>query len=229
MQPQTPPPPSIQLRLGLVLLVLLALAAAAYLGAFDLVAEPQALAAALLAWGAWGYLAFVLSYALLQPFGLPGTVFVVAAPLIWPWQTAFVLSMAGTMGASVLGFSFARFVARDWVSARIPERFRRYERSLARNGLLTVMVLRLIFWMPQVLHFSLGVSPVSSWAHFWGSLLGYIPPLLAISYFGGELFDGTGALQPGAWRILVGMTTTSLLISALARYASRRMGLGAEA
>ena len=31
---------------------------------------------------------------MLQPFGLPGTVFVFAAPLIWPWPVAFGLSMA---------------------------------------------------------------------------------------------------------------------------------------
>jgi uncharacterized membrane protein YdjX (TVP38/TMEM64 family) len=111
--------------------------------------------------GAWGYIAFILAYTALQPFGVPGTIFVVAAPLIWPWPIAFALSMVGTC-ASVVGFSFARFVAKDWVSAHIPERLRKYDASLERNAFQTVVVLRLLFWMPQVLHSFFGVSKVRS-------------------------------------------------------------------
>jgi uncharacterized membrane protein YdjX (TVP38/TMEM64 family) len=149
-------------------------------------------------------------------------VFIVAAPLIWPWQVAFVLSMIGTMCASVVGFSFARFVARDFVAARIPARFRKYDQALERRGFRTVFVLRLIFWMPQVLHSFLGVSKVSFWTHFWGSLFGYVLPLFLVSYLSSTIFDPSGALQPNAWRILVGMALGSLLILTGLRYYEKR-------
>ena len=123
-------------RLGAVALVLVGLVAAYRLGLFTLVADPKSLARTLVALGVWGHLAFILAYTVLQPFGVPGTVFIVAAPLIWPWQTAFVLSMVGTMAASVVGFAFARFVAKGWVSARIPARLRRYDDALERNALV---------------------------------------------------------------------------------------------
>ena len=51
---------------------------------FAHVADPRSLAQQLVAMGAYGYVAYVLAYAALQPFGVPGTVFVIAAPLIWP-------------------------------------------------------------------------------------------------------------------------------------------------
>lgn len=204
-------------KLGVIVLVLLTLAGAYHFGIFARVAEPKALAATLVGMGAWGYLAFILAYTALQPFGVPGTIFVVAAPLIWPWQTAFTLSMIGTMSASVVGFSFARFVAKDWISARIPARLRKYDESLERNALQTVVVLRLIFWMPQVLHSFFGVSKVGFWTHFWGSLIGYVPPLLLVSYLGGEMFDASGRIQPAAWPILAGLLVTSLAIAAFAR------------
>ena len=105
--------------------------------------------------------------------------FVIAAPLIWPWPVAFALSMTGTMAASVVGFSFARFVARDWVSTMIPARFRKYDDALAQRALTTVFVLRLVFWMPPLLHAFFGVSKVRFWTHFWGSLAGYVLPLLS--------------------------------------------------
>ena len=83
-------------------------------------ADPARAKQTLLGLGPWGYLAFVAAYAILQPFGVPGTVFIMVAPLVWPWPVAFLLSMAGTMAASLVGFSFARFVARDLVAARYP-------------------------------------------------------------------------------------------------------------
>lgn len=209
-------------KLGAVALVLLVLGGAWHFGIFAEVAEPRTLARTLVDMGAWGYLAFVLAYTVLQPFGVPGTIFIVAAPLIWPWHTAFALSMVGTMAASVVGFSFARFVAKDWVSPRIPAKLRKYDDALERNALQTVVVLRLVLWMPQVLHSFFGVSKVGFWTHFFGSLVGYVPPLFLVSYLGGEMFDASGAIQPHAWPIMAALFLTSLAIAAVARIRQRR-------
>src|SRR5258705_12266631 len=103
--------------------------------------------------------------------------------------------MVGTMSASVVGFSFARFIARDWIAPRIPARLRKYDEALERHAFRTVFLLRLILWMPQVLHYFFGVSKVKFWTHFWGSLLGYIPPLFVVSYLGAEIFDSSGRMQ----------------------------------
>src|SRR5580658_11022657 len=102
-------------RVAAVLVVVTGLVCAYRSGVFDRFAEPARVAQTLVELGPWGYLAFVAAYAALQPFGIPGTVFVVAAALIWPWPVAFALSMTGTMAASVIGFSLARLLLRDWV------------------------------------------------------------------------------------------------------------------
>jgi len=175
----------------------------------------------------WGFAAFVLAYAALQPFGVPGTVFVWAAPLIWPWPVAFALSMTGTMAASVVGFSFARFVARDWVAAKIPARFRRYDEALAQRAFSTVFLLRFVFWMPQVLHTFLGVSGVPFWTHFWGSLAGYVIPLLLVSYFGQRLFDAMRAAPPSVWVGLAAGVACITLATWWLRRRSRLAGVSA--
>ena len=135
-------------RVAAVLIVILAVAVAARFGVFRQFAEPARAARTLVQLGPWGYVAFIAVYAALQPFGVPGTVFVLAAPLIWPWPVAFGLSMAGTMAASVIGFTFARLVARDWVRGMIPVRFQKYDDALVRRAFATVFFLRLVFWMP---------------------------------------------------------------------------------
>src|SRR4249920_1483044 len=104
------------MKLGAVAAVVLMLAVAHRLGILQLFVDPSIIAQMLRDLGGWGYVVFLVAYTLLQPFGVPGTLFVMAAPLIWPWPVAFALSMVGTMAASTVGFSFSRFVARDWIS-----------------------------------------------------------------------------------------------------------------
>jgi uncharacterized membrane protein YdjX (TVP38/TMEM64 family) len=208
-------------RVGLIAAVVVGLAIAHRYGVFGELREPARLAQTLVDMGPRGYAAFILAYAVLQPFGVPGTVFILAAPLIWPWPVAFALSMTGTMAASVVGFSFSRFVARDWVARLVPERFRKYDDSLARRAFTTVFVLRFVFWMPPLLHVFFGVSKVGFWTHFWGSLAGYVVPLLLVSYFGQRLFDLLRGVSPSAW-LVIGVTVVTITGVAWALGAARR-------
>jgi uncharacterized membrane protein YdjX (TVP38/TMEM64 family) len=202
-------------KIAAVVAVVLGLILAKWLGILDLFAEPARLARTIVDLGGWGYLAFVVAYTVLQPFGVPGTVFVFAAPLLWPWPVAFALSMTGTMAASVVGFSFARFVARDWLAPRVPARFRRYDEALARRGFATVFLLRFIFWMPPLLHVFFGVSKVRFSTHFWGSLVGYIVPLFLVSFFGQAVFDWVRSLPVRAW-IEIGVAVVAVVVTVVA-------------
>jgi uncharacterized membrane protein YdjX (TVP38/TMEM64 family) len=213
------------LRIAAVLAVLTVLFVAQRLGVFAQFRDPARLQHTLVELGPRGYLAFVVAYACFQPFGIPGTVFVMVAPLIWPWPIAFALSMTGTMAASVVGFSFARFVARDWVSGIIPARFRKYEERLERRGFATVFLLRLVFWMPPLLHAFFGVSRVRFWTHFWASFLGYLPPLFLMSYFGERLFHALRSLPPSSWLLVLATVVTV----ALATWWWRRRGAAVQA
>jgi uncharacterized membrane protein YdjX (TVP38/TMEM64 family) len=191
---------------------------------FEEFKDPERVRDTLVQLGPWGYLAFILAYAALQPFGVPGTVFVMAAPLIWPWPVAYGLSMVGTMAASVIGFSFSRFVARDWIAAKIPARFRKYDEALERNAFRTVVLLRFIFWMPQLLHAFFGLSKVRFSTHFWGSLVGYSVPLLAVSYFGQKLFDAMKNAPVEAW---IGVGAAAVGIALTVWLVRRRRGASA--
>lgn len=215
-----PGPNALQaLRVAVVLAALGIMGVAHGLGILQRFADPAGVARSLVELGPWGYAAFVLAYTLLQPFGVPGTVFILAAPLIWPWQEAFVLSLVGTMCASVVGFSFARLVARDWLAGLIPARFKRYEAALEARGFSTVFVLRLVFWMPPLLHAFFGVSRVRFWTHFWASLLGYLLPLFLVSFFGQRIFDALKSLPLAAWLAVAG----GLGLATLAMWGARRI------
>ncbi len=214
-------------KIATVLCAVAIVVVAERLGIFHVASDPGRLKQALLDLGPWGYVAFLGAYTVLQPFGVPGTVFVLAAPLIWPWPEAFALSMIGTLSASVVGFSFARFVARDWVAKIVPARFHAYDEALARRAFFTVFMLRLIFWMPQVLHTFFGISRVRFWTHFWGSAAGYVLPLLAMSYFGPKAVDAMRAAPPSVWIALV--LATAAIALATWTYRRRRPALSVAA
>jgi uncharacterized membrane protein YdjX (TVP38/TMEM64 family) len=207
-------------KIASVAVVVLLLALAHRAGVFDLSADPARLSDTLIRLGPWGYVAFIGAYAALQPFGVPGTVFILAAPLIWPWPVAFALSMIGTMAASCVGFSFSRFVARDWISTKIPGRFQKYNEALAQRAFLTVFLLRLVFWMPPLLHAFFGVSKVRFWTHFWASLAGYIIPLFLVSYFGARVFDVMKNASPKEWiAVVAGLGVVAVIAWSLRRRA----------
>lgn len=172
----------------LLLAAALMLLAAYRMGLFGLFADPAETKDTLLRLGALGYVAFVAAFALLQPFGVPGVVFMVASSLVWPWPIAAALSLTGSTLASITGFSFARYIARDWVEKRIPPRLRKYDDKLAERGFVTVFVLRSIFWMQPMLHLFFGLSRVRFSTHLGASALAYVAPTLAVAYFGDAAF-----------------------------------------
>jgi uncharacterized membrane protein YdjX (TVP38/TMEM64 family) len=217
--PSEPPTDRSLLKIASVVVVAVGLVIAQRMGLFHLFAEPARAKQALVDLGPWGYVAFVVAYATLQPFGVPGTAFILAAPLVWPWPVAFGLSMTGTMAASVVGFSFARFVARDWAEKRVPARFRRYDAALEHRGFATVATLRFIFWMPPLLHVFFGVSKVRFWTHFWGSAVGYLVPLFLTAYFGEKLFAAMRAAPPWVWLALVATVATAAVTTYFVRRA----------
>lgn len=162
------------LRFALGLVVLAAAIALLVSGVFeDLSAE------SVRSWltnsGPWGPVLFLVSFALLQPFGFAAHVFIIGASLVWPAPIAFGLSWVGTVAAGCAAFGFARFMGRDWVRERLPERLRKYDERLESDGFRTVLVLRLLFFTFGPMQFMFGVSRVGFAQFLGGTALGVVP------------------------------------------------------
>jgi len=175
-------------RIALVAAAALMLLLAYRFGVFERFGDPAHLRATLLGLGALGWLAYLVAYTALQPFGVPGVAFIAGASLVWPPPVAVALSLVATMLASAVGFSFARYVARDWVEGRIPARLRRYDERLATRGFATVFFLRVVFWMNPTLHALLGISRVRFWTHLAASFLPYVAQVVAVTFLGDTAF-----------------------------------------
>lgn len=180
-------------------------------GVFGLVMDPPRLRSTLVEMGPWGYVVFVLAFAFLQPFGLPGIAFVLAATYVWPRPIAYGLSLVGSLSGSAVGFGFARFVAHDWVAARLPARLHKYDAWIERRGFLAVAGLRAIFLMHPLLHALFGVSRLRFGPYMLGCAIGYIPALAVVTWVSGSFTDWLGR-QPKERFVMIAVAGALLMI-----------------
>ena len=199
-------------RLRTVLLVAVAsgLLAAWAAGLFDLLGDPELLRSKLLAMGPWGYVVYLIAFAFLQPAGVPGVALIFASTYVWPKPVAYGLSLVGAMLGATLGFYFSRFIGRDWVSARLPERFRKYDERIASRGLSTAFFLRIVFWMNPFVHALFGISRVSFSRYAIGTLLGYVPSLAIAVWASGSVVELLRSQPP--WRAGVAVVCIVALV-----------------
>lgn len=137
--------------------------------------------------GPWGIALYILAFALLQPLGLSGNMFTVVAGLVWPVWLALVIALVGAFGSAMVNVAFARYVAFDWVQARIPARVRRYEQWLTDRGLWGVIVFRVLTFTAHPAQLLIGVMKLPLPRLMLGTALGFIPAVVMGVVLGGEV------------------------------------------
>jgi uncharacterized membrane protein YdjX (TVP38/TMEM64 family) len=171
------------------LLVVLALGAAVALylsGAFE---DPEHTVEVVRAAGAWGAIAYVAAFALLQPLGISGHVFGLAAAAIWGGAGGFALALLGAVGSACVSFAYARYVAYDWVQSRIPARVRKYESWVVERGLLGVVAYRLLTFTMHPAQLLMGTLRVRFGTMVLGTTVGFAPAVAIDVFLGGQLWD----------------------------------------
>jgi uncharacterized membrane protein YdjX (TVP38/TMEM64 family) len=183
----------------IVLGVILAIVAFGYFSGLYQYLAPDRLRALVMEAGAWGPVVIVLLFSILEPFGTPGPIFLLAAATLWPFWLAFVVNLIGSTGAGMVGFAFARYFGRDWVEGRMPARLRLWDERLSGRGVTGVVVFRLFFFLNPASHWALGLSSVSATAAIFGTLIGFAPGVALWTYFGAEILVWFEAQSLGTW------------------------------
>jgi len=174
--------------LSKVLLLLLSLAAlfiaVRYLGIQDLLRATLDWVAGL---GVWGMAAFVVLYVLATVLFLPGSILTLGGgALFGVLKGSIIVSVAATLGA-VCAFLVGRYLARDWVAARIAgnPRFQAVDQAVAREGWKIVGLTRLSPIFPfNLLNYAFGLTSVSLRDYFWATWIGMIPGGVMYVYLG---------------------------------------------
>ncbi len=197
---------------------ILGIGALAYYGGLFQYLAPDRLRELLTEAGAWGPILVVAMFTVLEPFGTPGAFFMVAAATVWPFWMAFAINWIGATGAGMFGFTFARYLGRDWVEDRMPERLRKWDERLSERGLPVVIAFRLMFFLNPASHWALGLSRVSIPNAILGTVIGFAPLTAVWTYFGAEIFVWFEAQSAGMW---IAIALVIVAIVAFRRYRGR--------
>lgn len=192
--------------------VILGIAAFGYFGGYFQYLDPIRLRELLTEAGPWGPLAVIALFAVLEPFGTPGAIFMIASATLWPFWLAFLVNILGAIGAGMLGFAFARYLGRDWVEGRMPERLRKWDERLSEDGLPVVIVFRLVFFLNPAAHWALGLSRVTIPTAILGTALGYIPGVALFTYFGAEILDWFNSQSTEVWIVAAILIVATIII-----------------
>lgn len=158
-------------------------------------------------------LLFVIIYVLSTALSLPGASLLTlggSAVFGVAWGLLLV-SFASTIGAT-LAFLSARFLLRDWVTARFGDKLATFHSGMAKEGAFYLLSLRLIPIFPFFLvNLLMGLTPIRVSTYYWVSQLGMLPGTFVYVLAGSELGQLTSTgniLSPG---LMVALTLLGLM------------------
>lgn len=181
-------------------------------GGFDVLRDSDRVEEFLTESGPWGPIVYVLAFVALQPLSLPGAVLIIPATFVWSWWEVALYSLVGGMLASTAGFALSRWIARDWIEQRLPDRLRPWEQRLADHGLVATIGLRLVTGYAPAADWLLGVSRVSFSAFLIGTAVGLAPSTLLLAIWGDDAARGIADDPLVGLAVLAGVSVVGYLL-----------------
>lgn len=182
--------------------------------------------------GVFGPILFILVYIAACVLFIPGSPLTLGAGIVFGVLRGTVFVMIGATLGATAAFLTGRYLARNWVAARIAgnSRFKAIDDAVAREGWKIVGLTRLSPVLPfTLLNYAFGVTHVSLRDYFFASLIGMLPGTLMYVYAGSLLGDVGSLGTPNRsrttpeWALytagLVATIVVTVLVTRLARKA----------
>ncbi len=129
-----------------------------------------------------------LGIALAACLAIPLTLLVIASSLAFGPLAGFAYSLAGGQISALITYGAGHAAGRDLVRRYAGEKLNRISKALARRGIVTIALLRLVPVAPFVIINAVaGASRISFRDFAWGTLFGMAPGMLGIALFADSL------------------------------------------
>jgi len=144
--------------------------------------------------------AFILLDSLAPSLFIPGLPLTLAAGILFGPFWGVVYSITGATAGASLAFLISRYVARDWVAAKLSgSRWQKLDQSVAKNGWKIVAFTRLVPLFPfNLLNYAFGLTPIKFLPYAVTSFVCMLPACVAFIVFSSSLVDLLrGSISPG--------------------------------
>ncbi len=141
--------------------------------------------------GMWGPLVYLLTLTIAPSLFIPAMPIIVAGGILFSPFWGVVYSVLGASAGSSLAFLVSRYLARDWVAAKISgSKLAHLDDLVARHGWKIVVFTRLIFVLPFfLLNYAFGLTRVNFLPYALATLFGLLPSIIAVVLVSGNLLD----------------------------------------
>ncbi len=154
----------------------------------------------------------VVAYMLGSLAAVPVTLMIVVTALVFGGWQAFGIALAGSLAAAALTFGIGRGLGREFVDRIAGDRLRALNRHLGREGLPTIVALRVLPVAPfTVVNLAAGALNVRLRDFLLGTLLGMLPGILAITVFSDRIAALLQDPSPTAIGSLVAVAVATVL------------------
>lgn len=183
---KTPPPkkPVWPRLLGLVAVLVTLLAIGHFSGATEYMTREN-IAHFMQSLGVWGFLLFLVAFALGELVHVPGFVFIFAALIAYGRVWGAVAGYAGALVAVTVAFFLVRVVGGRALTEIKQPLIKRALGPLDKHPIRTVALLRAVLWFAPAVNYALGLSAIRYRDYLIGSAIGFIVPMVIFSV----LFD----------------------------------------
>lgn len=181
--------------------------------------------------GVWAPVFVVGFYIIACVLSLPGSIITLGAGATLGVVTGTIaVSIGSTLGAAA-AFCVGRFIARDWIAAKVSghRRFAAIDEAVGREGFKIVLLTRLSPIFPfNLLNYGYGLTRVPLWKYFFASWIGMFPGTVMYVYLGslGKVATEWSEM-PASQRIayavgLVATVAVTVVVTRIARRALKR-------
>jgi uncharacterized membrane protein YdjX (TVP38/TMEM64 family) len=134
---------------------------------------------------------YILIYTVRPLILMPATLLTMAAGLIFGPTLGIILTIVGENFSANFAFWIARTLGRDWVALRTGGTIGRWEDRLRENGMITVLIMRLLFLPFDLVNFGCGLTSMRQRDYAIGTFIGILPGIIAFVLMGGAAHADT--------------------------------------
>ena len=208
--PSGPPKPSFVRPLLFLLILVGIIITVCYLH-LDQYLEKEHLQQVIAAYGIWGPAVYVLIWIAAPPLFLPGLPIGLAGGIVFGPFWGVIYTIFGSTAGATLAFLVARYLARDWVAAKLAgTRLATLDDKVGQQGWKVVALTRLVPLFPyNLLNYAFGLTKISLTAYVLTTFLFMLPMTVAIIYFSANILD----LLRGkiTWGVVIGIILIALV------------------
>ena len=130
----------------------------------------------------------ITGFAIAGLFAIPLTILVVAVAISFGAWPGSIYAILGSMLSAILGYFAGEWLGRRSVSKMAGSKLNRLSKRLANHGVMAIITVRIIPVAPfTVINLVAGASHIKLKDFIWGTLLGMLPGILAITVFANSL------------------------------------------